>query len=72
MSLGEPLAIAERGEPVPDARVCVHARFELRADQAEDAATAAGELIARLQEMTSRPQCACDLDVSIEWPRQRG
>jgi hypothetical protein len=46
----------------------VTASFQLQADLGEDAAAGAAELIRRLQEIGSLPHCACDLDVSVQWP----
>lgn len=53
-----------------DAHALVVARFELHADGG-DAAPATAELVRRLQEMASLPECGYDLDVSIEWPARR-
>jgi hypothetical protein len=53
----------------PRAQAEVTARFALHAGSGKDAADGAAELIHRLQEMTSLRSCACDLDVSVEWPR---
>lgn len=53
-----------------DAHALVTARFELHADGG-DASPAAAELVRRLQEMASLPECGYDLDVSIEWPARR-
>lgn len=58
------------GERGASSHALVTARFELHADSG-DAAPAAAELIRRLQEMASLPECGYDLDVSIEWPARR-
>jgi hypothetical protein len=59
---------ALRADAAPRASAEVRARFALHAGSGRDAADGAAELIHRLQEMTSLPRCACDLDVSVEWP----
>jgi hypothetical protein len=57
------------GGAYPDGvKAQVTARFQLQADPGEDAAAGAAELIRRLQEIGSLPHCACDLDVSVQWP----
>lgn len=48
----------------------VTAHFTLYAQQGEDVAAAAAELIRRLQEMANLPQCAYELDVDVQWPQQ--
>jgi hypothetical protein len=49
-------------------RANLTARFTLHADGERDVAQAAAELIRRLQEMASLPDCAYELDVDVQWP----
>ena len=53
------------------AKASLTASFTLHADREQDVATAAAELIRRLQEMASLPRCAYDLDVDVQWPAAR-
>jgi hypothetical protein len=46
----------------------VTAHFALQANSGQDVASAAAELIRRLQEMANLPQCAYELDVDVQWP----
>lgn len=59
---------AHGGPSDAGAQAQVTACFQLQADPGEDAAAGAAELIRRLQEIGSLPHCACDLDVSVQWP----
>jgi hypothetical protein len=52
-------------------RASLTARFTLHAEREQDVAEAAAELIRRLQEMTSEPDCAYELDVDVQWPATR-
>lgn len=55
--------------PIPaGAHAELAARFTLHADREQDVAQAAAELIRRLQEMASLPDCAYDLDIDVQWP----
>jgi hypothetical protein len=35
--------------------------------EAEHAQTLAAEMIARAHELANRPECECDVDVSVQW-----
>jgi hypothetical protein len=49
-------------------RANLTASFTLHANREQDVAQAAAELIRRLQEMASLPDCAYELDVDVQWP----
>ena len=53
---------------LPGARASLTASFTLHADREQDVAQATAELIRRLQEMASLPDCAYELDVDVQWP----
>jgi hypothetical protein len=60
--------VSDAGAHADGAHAQLTARFALHAEDGQDAAAAAAELIHRLQEVASLPDCACDLDVEVQWP----
>lgn len=46
-------------------RAEIHARFQIEGESAEQTAAIASELIERLQQLSHRTDCECDLDVDL-------
>jgi hypothetical protein len=64
------MSAAKHTPEVGECCASVTAHFTLHSERGEDVASAAAELIRRLQETANLPQCAYELDVDVSWCRQ--